>query len=82
MSHRLGGLADFKFAAQINSTFTALVAGQDRDDLCLRESGFLHDSKVRSFSYFRVHRLQGSLQKWVFASMAMHLFQETYIKIM
>jgi hypothetical protein len=62
MSHRLGGLADFKFAAQINSTFTALVAGQDRDDLCLRESGFLHESKVRCFSYFRVHRLRGSLQ--------------------
>ena len=48
--------------AQINSTFTTLVAGQYDDDLRLRESGFLHGSKVRVCPYFRVHRLRGSLQ--------------------
>ena len=48
--------------AEVFDLLSALVPRQYRDDLCFAKSGFLHDSKVKVFFYFRVGPYRGSLQ--------------------
>ena len=54
------GIADLELPAEVFDLLSALVALQNRDDLCFTESGFLHGSKVRLYLYFQPGELWGS----------------------